>query len=193
MSISNKKEIRLWKKSPIHPEYYSVSDDGRVRNNKTGKELKANTDKDGYMYYVLCYNGDRRTVKAHRLVAEAWIPNPDNKPAVDHINGDRMDNRADNLRWVTNKENTNNPNTLPNLRRALAERDAYAIGAIRNFGREKTAVYKDGKLLKAFESQHDAAEFTGVSEGKVSMCINGKKNSCKGYVFKRLSEEEKKD
>ena len=183
-----KKTIRLWKKSPIHPEYYSVSDDGKVRNDKTGKELKPNTDKDGYLYYVLCYRGDRRTVKAHRLVAETWIPNPDNKPAVDHINGDRTDNSADNLRWVTNKENTNNPNTLPNLKKALSKRDAYAIGAIRNFGRIKTTVYKDGVLLGTFESQKAAADFYGCNPGHVSECIKGKRDHCKGYVFRSAKE-----
>ena len=66
-------------------------------------------DKYGYGMVNLKKNGEHRTEKVHRLVAKAFIPNPQNKPCVDHINGVRDDNRVENLRWCTVKENLNFP------------------------------------------------------------------------------------
>lgn len=65
----------------------------------------------GCGYLQVNLRGIRNPQHVHRLVAEAFIPNPENKPCVDHINGNKLDNRVENLRWVTNKENSNNPNT----------------------------------------------------------------------------------
>ena len=65
---------------------------------------------DGCGYPVVCIPY-RKTCYIHRLVAEAFLPNPENKPAVDHINGNKQDSRIENLRWVSYKENSNNPNT----------------------------------------------------------------------------------
>ena len=65
---------------------------------------------NGYLQVFL--SGSRNPQSVHRLVAKAFLPNPENKPCVDHINGNKQDNRVENLRWVTNKENTNNPNTI---------------------------------------------------------------------------------
>ncbi len=106
-------------------DYYQISNEGDVKSlertivtkngiEKTIKEriitpiLNKHT---GYLLVGLHYEGRSATKPIHKLVAEAFIPNPDNKPCVDHINGDKTDNRAENLRWVTYKENSNNPLT----------------------------------------------------------------------------------
>ena len=90
------------------PNYF-IYPDGRIWSNYgKGKFMKHAVDKDGYHKVGLCQDGKQKRFSVHRLVAQAFIPNPDNKPEVDHINQDRSDNRLENLRWVTALENGQN-------------------------------------------------------------------------------------
>lgn len=127
------KNICEWRKTFIFPDYYSVSENGAVRSERNGKILKPATDKYGYHYYVLCVEGKRHTIKAHRLVAMAFIPNPENKPTVNHKNGIRTDNRVVNLEWMTNKEQSNDPLTRQHLLADSITRDYKAMGGIEKF------------------------------------------------------------
>ena len=77
--------------------------DGSIRKYK-GKELKLLMDQGGYVMVGLHKNGIIKMMRVHRLVADAFIPNPDNLPQIHHINHDRKDNRAHNLKWVTSAE-----------------------------------------------------------------------------------------
>ncbi len=89
-------------------ENYSISNFGNVRNDKTGRIMKK-SNKDGYKVIGLTdVYGIYKHKRIHRLIAEAFIPNPDNKPFIDHINNQKDDNRIDNLRWCTPSENSGN-------------------------------------------------------------------------------------
>ena len=88
--------------------------DGRVICYK-GRICKLTKRKDGYYIVGLSNNGKEKTYLIHRLVAKAFIDNIDNKSYIDHINVDQSNNRVFNLRWVTPKENSNNPLTLKHI------------------------------------------------------------------------------
>lgn len=91
---------------------YEVSDRGRVRRIGAEEPLQPKvTGKSPYQYVSLCWYGSEHYKTIHRLVAIAFIANPDNKPLVDHINGIHTDNRVANLRWVTRSENQYNRRT----------------------------------------------------------------------------------
>lgn len=96
----------------ILPQGYSVTTDGRVFNSQA-RELKQNTRK-GYLYVIV----KGRKYSVHRIVALTYIPNPENKPEIDHIDGNALNNNVYNLRWVTRKENENNPITLSRISKA---------------------------------------------------------------------------
>lgn len=86
---------------------YQVTEDGRVFSNKSNKWLHPIVTHSGVLKVSIRVNGKKCLVAIHRLVAEAFIPNDENKPQVDHIDGDKQNNSKNNLRWCTNSENQN--------------------------------------------------------------------------------------
>ena len=96
----------MWKKCKINNSYM-VSTDGMVKRIETDRILKQKLDKDNYLSINMSMGGrgNTRQVFVHRLVAEAFIPNPENKPLVKHIDGNPINNCVENLKWVTPKEN----------------------------------------------------------------------------------------
>lgn len=92
-----------WKNSIV--EKYAVSNLGRIKNLKTDHVIVPDSEEKGYKRLTIKVNGKTKHFAVHRLVAIAFIPNPENKPQVDHIDNDKSNNKVSNLRWCTNKEN----------------------------------------------------------------------------------------
>lgn len=122
-------ENEIWKDVVGYEGWYQVSNLGRVKSlprqvihgesivNRSSKMLKQTINHKGYLMVTLCRNRHRKSFTTHRLVAEAFIPNPYNKPEVDHINTVKDDNRVENLRWATTWENIHNPISFDKLKR----------------------------------------------------------------------------
>lgn len=119
----------IWKEITGFEGYYEVSTDGRIRGVERrvmcpfdkhiiikSKPKSVSRFRTGYLYVNLYKEHKTYKRLIHRLVAEAFIPNPNNKPCIDHIDGDRTNNNVDNLRWCTHSENANNPITRQRLK-----------------------------------------------------------------------------
>lgn len=152
-----------WRKIEDRPNY-SVSDSGEVRNDKTGRILKLSKHRCGYLHVML----GRKTVPlyVHRLVATAFVPNPDGKPQVDHINGDKRDNRASNLRWVSPSENCWNFGYKERIE-----------------NRKKKIVATNGEQTIVFNSRDECAAYFGCNKSQIKYGWRYKKSNKRGWTF----------
>lgn len=177
--------METWKDVVGYEGLYQVSDEGNVRSlnyNHTNKvkELSLVEAKDGYLVVCLHKNGTQKEGKVHRLVAEAFIPNPQNKPCIDHRNGDNQDNNVCNLRWVTSLENNNNPITKARMK---------GIQNGRQLNREdvskKVLQYDmDWNLIKEYPSASEAARQMRCCPDTISKVCRGVRNKALNYYWK---------
>jgi hypothetical protein len=127
---------------------YLIYPDGRVYNKKHNRFLKPHLTNHGYLQIDLSNNGKHKVMKVHRLIANHYIPNPENKPCVDHIDRDRQNNNIENLRWVTIRENSSN----------RTDQNDY-IGVRKSGSRFQAKIKIDGKskLLGTYDTQEEAS------------------------------------
>lgn len=166
----NGKEKEIFREIDGFPDY-EVSNLGRVCSFKGRypKIMKLRNNRWGYPYVTLYTDGKHVMKKVHRLVAEAFVPNPENKPEVNHIDEDKLNNTAENLEWVTHRENINHG--IGNKRRAEAQ------------GKPVVQYTPDGVFMAEYSSTHEAERITGINQSNICQVCRGKYKTAGGYIW----------
>jgi len=136
-------------------ENYLIYEDGRVFTKKYNRFLTHKNHNSGYNAVTLYKNNKCKNLLLHRLIAIHYIPNPENKPYVDHINRDKSDNRVENLRWATNSENQQNKGKSKN--NTSGHKNIFYYKAKDRWVFTKSINEK--KIRKCFKNLDDAIEF----------------------------------
>lgn len=149
---------------------------GRVVDYNKGRKITGCLDSNGYRYLDLrAFDVDVKLPKVHRLIAKAFLENPNNKEQVNHIDGNKENNHVNNLEYVTNEENRRHA-----LKTGLKKEIQYGI----------SQYDLNGNLLNTFNTAVDALIFLGVENpkdrsGNIGRCIKGKRKTAYGYVWKQ--------
>lgn len=159
-----------WTDVKDYEDKYQVSSIGRVRNKITHRILKHALNKNGYHRVNLFNESGMKSKFVHRLVAQAFIPNPENKPQVNHIDEDKTNNMVSNLEWMTAKENNNHGTRNERSSR----KQSIPIIAIN---------LKTGESRK-FYGTNECARQLSLDSGNICKVLKGRLKQFKGYVFK---------
>ena len=160
----------IWKKIELCERNYYISNMGKIKSNN--KILKTHKSTGGYLYISVWKNNKVKHIKLHRLVAQAFIPNHENKPFVNHIDGNKLNNCVNNLEWVTNKENISH---------------AYKNGLMNKNKRKNIKINQydlDGNFIKSWYGFNDIEKNFKVSRSTIRFCCLNKIKTSKGYIWR---------
>ena len=170
----------------VLPRYW-INKEGQITNKETGKTIKWLISRHGYYYCHLWANNGNRYIRMHRLLALAFIPNPNNYPLVRHLNDIKTDNRLENLAWGTMSENIKDSIKNGKYNQEASEK-------ARNIGRKISSTKCSKKVLcietnTIFDSTKEAGDWLGVNRAGISGCCRGKYKTIKGYHWKYVEED----
>ena len=178
-------------------EKYMVSNKGRVKSSfyyvNGSERIMRQTEELGYMRVALVCGEERFSKRVHRLVAEAFVENPDGKPEVNHIDGNKKNNCVENLEWVTPAENSKHAfesGLKENVRKWAVKMGKQYGGKYVAERKKRPVVVTNIKTGESFVcgSQKEAGEITGATQGNIWEVLNGKRRMSKGYTFCYLKE-----
>lgn len=214
----------IWRDITGYEGIYQVSNLGRVKSlariikrgkieqHRKQKILTPSLCRGGYLSAIISNEAISKRIKIHRLVAQAFIPNPDNKPQVNHINGVKTDNKMENLEWMTCKENIihsirngmhynkkikqeikcdvcgkiffRQPNRLNRNCKNFCSRKCKGILMSMEL-KKKVICIERGKI---FNSVKEAADFVGIHDSGISKCLKGKQTTAGGYTWRYAND-----
>lgn len=157
----------IWKDIRGYEGLYQVSDLGRVR--RGNKLLHLNTNTYGYKHITLCKNNVPKTVVVHKLVADAFIENPQSKPQINHKDGNKENNTVANLEWVTQGDN-----------------NRHAIKTKLRKARKILLVDGEDNTIREFNNRMEINDFLGrdVCQDLITRCCNGQRKTAYGYIWR---------
>lgn len=169
-------EKEIWRPIENFPNY-EVSNYGRIKNVLSGNILSPYKNENGYMIISLHNgSGNNRKYRVHRLVAEAFIPNPNNYPIINHKDENKSNNHVSNLEWCNKSYNALYGSTQSKLR-------AHKIQPIQMIDNST------GEVIKEFDSIKSASELTGIHRGYISNVCRGKHKTAHGYIWRYIGEQ----
>ena len=168
----------IWKtavyKGEIYEGLYKVSNLGRIlslnyKNTGKSKLMTPVETKNGYLQVGFWKNGEYKTCYVHRLIAETFLENPENKPEINHIDEDKTNNRVENLEWKWHKDNINHGTRNERIAKALSK--------------PVLQLSLSGDLIREWPSTQECGR-NGFDQGAVCKCCNGKLPHYKGFIWK---------
>ena len=159
-----------------------VSETGIIRS-KNKKILKKEIMRNGYERVTICNNGKHKHCLVHRLVALAFIPNPNKKPCVNHKDGNKLNNNVNNLEWCTYKENELHSIHVLNKKINYDLLKEMNKKSIKKNSKKVEKRNLKGEILSVYNSLSQASRKNKISEGNISMCCNKKRRMAGGYIW----------
>lgn len=172
--------MKEWREIPGLKGLYEASSEGEIRRKQTGHVMATRESNSGYLMITACVDGKARTAYVHRLVALAFAARCEGQTQVNHTDGNKQNNAASNLEWVTPRENMAHAKAKGLIDEAARKRGIAKACKAAAASHRKRVIRSDGVV---FESIEDAANATGCAAVSISGLLHGRMKTLKGYTF----------